>query len=633
MTSAKVWHDWTLIALADPDLAIVEDVPELGVIEEVAIHFAHLFAPDDRVHVFPPADRASADPGATHDHDKGGHPAWHDEVRNAIAVLRSENLVSAGALTITNEGREAAKNLAGPVVVGAPSGQSAASRPDRPRAPGVITPWLKEESVKEKTKKGKSAQDPSDVKIRVMAELNLQYGDGAEAAFVRLSWLWGRVTGADVPFRLTEQYASGRLSMDQVECLVAADAVRLRWQARSLYKVWPDIEVHRHIDRSCITVKADAARRTFNAHGAGIVWAVIDTGIWDGHPHFAGGNNLHDPAVEGLHRSFPLDAEPIPGGAALSDEDGHGTHVAGIIAGGIKPWLDQDSGRIVHMTENRDNPKNPTEPLRASRDVADYSLLAGMAPKALLVSLKAVDGDGDSGSGDSRDRVSRVISALDYVRKTNGDSVEGMRIHGVNLSLGYAFDPRWCACGESPLCKAVDRLVRSGVVVVVAAGNSGYGRLSVEGDAPNEFGFGMTINDPGNAERAITVGSTHRDAPHTYGVSYFSSKGPTGDGRSKPDLVAPGEAIASCAAGRSLAAVIAGDPGPDTAVYVEESGTSMSAPHVSGVAAALLSLNREFIGRPEDVKRIVLDAATPLGRRTDFQGHGLANLLAALQSS
>ena len=59
----------------------------------------------------------------------------------------------------------------------------------------------------------------------------------------------------------------------------------------------------------------------------------------------------------------------------------------------------------------------------------------------------------------------------------------------------------------------------------------------------------LTINDPGNADLAITVGSTHRDMPHVYGVSYFSSKGPTGDGRLKPDLVAPGEKIISCATG------------------------------------------------------------------------------------
>ena len=106
-----------------------------------------------------------------------------------------------------------------------------------------------------------------------------------------------------------------------------------------------------------------------------------------------------------------------------------------------------------------------------------------------------------------------------------------MRIHGVNLSVGYDFDPKWFACGQSPLCVEVDRLVRSGVVVVVAAGNTGYGTLSTMPSGSPRFGLGMTINDPGNAERAITVGATHRDTPHAYGVSYFSSKGPTGDGR------------------------------------------------------------------------------------------------------
>jgi len=110
---------------------------------------------------------------------------------------------------------------------------------------------------------------------------------------------------------------------------------------------------------------------------------------------------------------------------------------------------------------------------------------------------------------------------------------------------------------------------------------------------------------------------THRDAPHTYGVSYFSSKGPTGDGLRKPDLVAPGERITSCAAGAALAAVTA-EVEPDTAVYLEDSGTSMAAPHVSGAVAALLSVRREFIGQPELVKKIVVDAATPL------EGRGVA---------
>jgi len=139
----------------------------------------------------------------------------------------------------------------------------------------------------------------------------------------------------------------------------------------------------------------------------------------------------------------------------------------------------------------------------------------------------------------------------------------------------------------------------------------------------------MTINDPGNADLPITVGSTHRDMPHTYGVSYFSSKGPTGDGRAKPDLVAPGERITSCAAGNALSDL--GEPSGH-AVYVEDSGTSMAAPHVSGAIAAFLSIRQEFIGQPEQVKQIFTSSATSLGRERYFQGHGLVDLMRAIQS-
>jgi subtilisin family serine protease len=115
----------------------------------------------------------------------------------------------------------------------------------------------------------------------------------------------------------------------------------------------------------------------------------------------------------------------------------------------------------------------------------------------------------------------------------------------------------------------------------------------------------------------ITVGSTHRGKPHIYGVSYFSSRGPTGDGRLKPDLVAPGEKIRG---------PIRGEADDELA------GTSMAAPFVSGAAAFLLARHRELIGNPGRVKQILCSTATDLGRERYFQGHGLVDVLRALQT-
>jgi subtilisin family serine protease len=174
--------------------------------------------------------------------------------------------------------------------------------------------------------------------------------------------------------------------------------------------------------------------------------------------------------------------------------------------------------------------------------------------------------------------------------------------------------------------------------VVAAAGNTGYGVVAAS-TRPAKVGLSNTINDPGNAELAITVGSTHRDSPYMYGVSYFSSKGPTGDGRLKPDLVAPGERITSCGAGAALQTAMesagpAARPADDEtlAYYTEDSGTSMAAPHVSGAIAAFLSIRREFIGRPIEVKRIFTSTASPLGRERYFEGYGLVDLVRAIQS-
>jgi serine protease AprX len=249
--------------------------------------------------------------------------------------------------------------------------------------------------------------------------------------------------------------------------------------------------------------------------------------------------------------------------------------------------------------------------------------LRGVAPACKLISLKVLGKDGKGST-------SGIMFALRYIREELNDDPKLLRVHGVNLSLGYDFDAEMFACGQSPLCVEVDRLVKSGVVVVVAAGNTGYGPISAS-DRYTKGALSNTINDPGNASLAITVGSSHRDAPHTYGVSFFSSKGPTADGRLKPDLVAPGERITSAATVERIARLGVAPP-TNPNCYIDDSGTSMSAPHVSGAIAAFLSIRREFIQRPEEVKKIFMDTATPLGRERYFEGHGLVDLMRAIQS-
>jgi serine protease AprX len=471
----------------------------------------------------------------------------------------------------------------------------------------------------------------------VVVEMNLSHTDGLAEAATRFLKIFKELfpKGRD-PLLLADTYYRCSLSVNQVRDLIRKDQMSVELKQRSIFRIWPDFRMKVLIDRSVSTVKADAARRSYDASGAEIVWGVIDSGIHEHHPHFTQFDTLGGEARH-LHRDFTGEGQPRLA-AALIDAHGHGTHVAGIIAGGLanpalapqhcyKPCV----GQRVSAARDEDDPHDEGESIQ-ERVVSIPERLTGVAPRCKLVSLKVVDRNGHARSTD-------VIRALEYVRKSvNGHGKPPLRIHGVNLSLGYDFNAKWFACGQSPVCVEVDRLVRSGVVVVIAAGNTGFGLLkSNQGDTST--GLSLTINDPGNAELAITVGSTHRDSPYTYGVSFFSSKGPTGDGRLKPDLVAPGERITSCAAGAYLQELQRAcehdwkKPWPDDAApYIDSSGTSMAAPHVSGAIAAFLSIRREFIGRPEDVKRIFLQNATSLGRERYFEGRGLVDLMRAISA-
>lgn len=488
-------------------------------------------------------------------------------------------------------------------------------------------------------------------KLDLILDLNLAYPGGRDQArdqAVRRMEEVGIDPGKEVDrikSQYTPQYLFATLTKAELLALVEKDEGPLRGEnPRSIYKIWPDFPVRANLDKSCSTVKADAARISFDAVGRGITWAVMDTGVDGSHEHFARHRNLDlDELVH--HMDFTTSPAVDLGCDAehLEDAKGHGTHVAGILAGELtEEWRrERRQKQLPEAVAPGDRPG----PVKAAADsipvvyrerdsagdvdYKTYSLaeIRGVAPCCKIVSLRVLDGAGDG-------KVSNLLAALGYVQEVNGYG-RWLRVQGINLSLGYPFDAEWFACGQSPLCVEVDRLVRSGVVVVAAAGNTGYGfSQSLEGTT--KTGLDLTINDPGNADLAVTVGATHREMPHTYGVSYFSSKGPTGDGRLKPDLVAPGEKIISCAAGK-LRAEILGKLQRDGkqvegSVYTEQSGTSMAAPHVSGAIAAFLSIRREFIGRPEQVKELFLATATDLKRERYFQGHGLVDLMRAIQS-
>ncbi|MCZ8167256.1 S8 family peptidase [Silanimonas sp.] len=325
-------------------------------------------------------------------------------------------------------------------------------------------------------------------------------------------------------------------------------------------------------------LQIDAARAAYAARGAGVTWAVLDTGIQGNHPHFAAFDTIKE-VWDCTQRGAPRPVTP----AKARDGHGHGTHVAGLIAG----W-----------------PDDPSVPASSA------------APEAKLVVYKVLD---NHGAGED----AWIIKALDHIEQTNRGQSR-LSVHGINLSLGGPFDSDTYGCGHSPLCAELRRQWRDGVLVVVAAGNEGMIEVESQGE-DLWINHSHAIGDPANLEDAIAVGSVNGDKPALYGVSAFSSRGPTADGRAKPDVVAPGERVLSCAASASKTEEFPG--------YREESGTSMATPNVSGLLAAFLSVRREYLGRPDEVKQLLLEHCTDLRRDRYSQGHGLPNLMKMLLSS
>ena len=200
--------------------------------------------------------------------------------------------------------------------------------------------------------------DPSpEAPIPVVIELNLRHRNGPRGAADQfLAQYRAALPDAPEPDRVADTYFRCELTEEALLNLVEDDQ-RQEDPRRAIYRVWPDFPVRPLIDLSCATVKADAARR-FDATGRGITWAVLDSGIDEHHHHFSRYGTLKGD-VANLHRDFTKPGEPGLGDA-LVDKFGHGTHVAGIIAGGLPTRMPRGSN--LKVVERVFDPARPRPP-------------------------------------------------------------------------------------------------------------------------------------------------------------------------------------------------------------------------------------------------------------------------------
>ena len=337
------------------------------------------------------------------------------------------------------------------------------------------------------------------------------------------------------------------------------------------------------LNRVAVTVGARAVQQSYGYRGTGIGVAVIDSGItsWHADLTYLGSSSLVKTKNGQRVAAF---VDLVNGRTSPYDDNGHGTHVAGIIAG------------------------NGFDTLGAR---------AGIAPDAHLVSLKVLDEYG-------RGVISNVIAALDWVVKYGA----AYNVRVVNLSVGAAVTESY---KTDPLTIAAKRAVDAGIVVVTAAGNLGQNRL---GEA--QYG---AISSPGNAPWVLTVGASNHEGTVSRTddqMAPFSSRGPSAiDFEAKPDIVAPGVGTASLSDPLSLlyatktTSLLSGSIWVNYKPYLSLSGTSMSAPVVAGSVALMLQANPSLT--PNLVKAILeYTAQVYPGYNALTQGAGFLNTKGAV---
>lgn len=292
-----------------------------------------------------------------------------------------------------------------------------------------------------------------------------------------------------------------------------------------------------------------AIRQGLTGRGIGI--AVMDTGIGS-HP------DLTEPG--GCLAGF---FDTVNGHSNYYDDNGHGTHIAGIIAG---------------------------------NGSASNGLYRGIAPESRIYMVKILNSRGEGNTGN-------VLEGINWI--LNNQKKYNIRI--VNISVGSTRNKHFDE--NSPLVQGVNKLWSAGIVVLTAAGNHGPGPYS--------------IGAPGNSRKIITVGAS--DVMQYGNGRDYSGRGPTNSCIKKPDIVAPGSDVISCMPATKMVFPAFNKyfnrENQLKQYYKARSGTSMSTPVVSGCIALLLQKYPEMTNR--DVKLHLRNTAYDLGYSHSRQGWGL----------
>jgi serine protease AprX len=385
--------------------------------------------------------------------------------------------------------------------------------------------------------------------------------------------LRGRAEGATRELRVARALAAR----------VSVSSLRLLAEDPEVESVSLDETIRVATDVATTSVGARSARASLNLDGGGVRVAVLDSGVAP-----VAGLGVSEGSPNGRIAAWVDLVDPHPRGP--TDPYGHGTHVAGIIAGDEVEMHDPGAPAVLY---------------------------GGVAPGAEIVSVRVLDRSGEG-------RTSDLIAGIDWVV----DHADALGIRVMNLSLGH---PIREAATTDPLVRACDRAWESGILVVVSAGNLGR----------DATGYG-TITSPGNSARALTVGalvdentaSRSDDLPATY-----SSRGPTRfDGIVKPDLLAPGDDLVSLRAPHSTLdrqfpdnRVGSRSRGAAEAEYFRLSGTSMSAAMVSGAAALLFAADPALT--PDTVKARLMLAAEKRSEDIFIRGAGALDVPAAIEAT